>query len=224
VPSVSITELVRIKGDQFPKWKGSLVATSLSGGSSGTNRGLSLFRFHYSNGSIIYVEPIVLGWRMRDIVEAPDGRLVILTDDKYLLIVSNGTKPEPADAPVPAATAATPQPALTLSAATEALPGRGVFADKCSSCHGLQPGNPDAIAPALGCVVGAPIASTDSYAYSAGLKQRAGSVWDQKNLATYINNPEGFAPGAKMAAPGISGAEIGDVIAFLTAYRTEACR
>lgn len=223
VPSIGITELIRLKGDQFPRWKGDLMATSLTGGSTGTTHGLSLFRIHYSEGRVIFVEPILIGERMRDLVEADDGRLAVLADGRTLLIISDAAKGN-GEAPVPQAASAAPTPASAgavepTGTADEPTgnsdAGRQVFQDKCSSCHGLQAGNPNAIAPALGCVAGNSIASTDSFAYSAGLRAKSSELWTTGNLASYIQDPASWAPGARMAPPQVSEQGITDVVAFL---------
>lgn len=223
VPSVALTELVRIRGDAFPRWKGDFIATSLVGGSSGSPHGLSLFRLHYSGGRVLYSEPIFLDVRMRDIVETADGRLVVLTDKDRLLIISRADTQAPADgqqgaaAPAPAAE----QPAVQVASASDASSGPQIFEEKCSSCHGLKPGNPNAIAPALGCVAGRPVASTDTFSYSTALKARSGEVWSEQSLAAFLRNPAAFAPGTKMEAPKVSEGEITAVVAFLAQSQPE---
>ena len=233
VPSVGPSEIVRVHGDEFARWKGDLIMTSLTGGSSGTPQGMRLFRLHYVDRRILFSEPIYIGTRMRDIIEEPDGKLVISTDGAEIIIVSDAAKEAPSAALPDAADAqaAGQQPAPAEQPVTEqamapaAAPANdAVFAEKCNSCHGLRPGNPEAIAPALGCIFNGNVASTDSFAYSDGLKKKSSVVWDAKNLADFLKNPKSWAPGTRMEAPPLSDGQAASVIAFLSRKPAMKCR
>lgn len=228
VPSVGPSEILRYGGDEFPRWKGDLLMTSLSGGSSGTPQGLRLFRLHDVDGRILFSEPIYIGKRMRDIIEAPDGRLIISTDGAELFILSDASKVPASQAPTDAAAAspATAQEATAAApAAAPAAPGgEAVFNEKCSSCHRLQPGSRNATAPGLGCIFDRKVASTDIFAYSAGLKARSSVTWDADSLDAFLRHPKVWAPGTRMEAPVLSDKEVEAVIAFLSGRPGKNCK
>ena len=84
-PSIGISQIIKVVADrQFPIWQGDLLVASLAT--------QSLYRLHLHEQRVIVVEPIALGPRLRDMIELDDGRIVILTDERALLIVSNGDK------------------------------------------------------------------------------------------------------------------------------------
>lgn len=52
-------------------------------------RAMTLHRVHLVDDRVVVVEAIDLGSRLRDMIELDGGRIVILTDERELLIVSN---------------------------------------------------------------------------------------------------------------------------------------
>ena len=82
-------------------------------------------------------------------------------------------------------------------AAASAADGSHIFQLQCKGCHA---GKPDDPAPPLRGVFGARIASRPGFAYSAGLKARAG-VWDPVSLDAFLTSPSKFAPGTAMPKP-----------------------
>jgi aldose sugar dehydrogenase len=61
-------------GNKYPNWKGSLFVGSL--------RGLHLARLTFANGKLASEEKLFNGFsRFRDVVQGPDGRLYLLTDE-----------------------------------------------------------------------------------------------------------------------------------------------
>jgi aldose sugar dehydrogenase len=77
VPSIGVSNLVRIEQDRFPVWKGDLMVGSL--------HGHALFRIRLLDQRVVYSEPIEIGERIRDIVEGRDGRLVLWTDTSSII-------------------------------------------------------------------------------------------------------------------------------------------
>jgi cytochrome c len=77
VPSIGVSNLVRIEQDRFPVWKGDLMVSSL--------HGHALFRIRLLDQRVVYSEPIEIGERIRDIVEGRDGRLVLWTDTSSII-------------------------------------------------------------------------------------------------------------------------------------------
>ncbi len=84
---------------------------------------------------------------------------------------------------------------VTLSATPVlAADGAKTFLLQCKSCHAAKS---SLMGPALTGVAGAKIAGRADFAYSAGLKAKAGT-WSDANLEAYLAAPTKFAPGSRM--------------------------
>ena len=83
---------------------------------------------------------------------------------------------------------------LILAAAQD---GQAMFNAQCKSCHTVT--GATGSGPTLKGVAGRKIASAPGFAYSAGLKGKAGT-WTDANLDAFLTNPSGFAPGTRMFA------------------------
>ena len=77
VPSIAISNLLAVEGELFPQWRGDLLIASL--------KAQTLFRARVREGHIAYLEPIVIGSRIRDLIEGHDGRIILWTDDDACL-------------------------------------------------------------------------------------------------------------------------------------------
>lgn len=77
VPSIGVSGLTGVEGNLFSKWKGDLLIASLKKN--------TLYRTRIHEGRVLYIEPIELGHRLRDIVEMDDGTIAIKTDDGGVL-------------------------------------------------------------------------------------------------------------------------------------------
>ena len=86
VPSIGVSDLIRLQGDRFPLWKGDIVVASLNG--------RSLFRIHAREGRAIVVEPIRMDKRIRDIAEGPAGEIVLWSDNHRLIFIEPVLDPE----------------------------------------------------------------------------------------------------------------------------------
>jgi len=73
VPSVAVSNLIEVGPDQFPRWHGDLLISSL--------RGQSLFRVRMRENRIVYVEPIPIDREIRDLTESSSGRIALWTDE-----------------------------------------------------------------------------------------------------------------------------------------------
>jgi cytochrome c2 len=73
VPSVGISNLVRVEGDSFERWKGDLLVGSLAGA--------TLFRVALEANRPVYVEPLWIGREVRDVIEGADGRIWLWNND-----------------------------------------------------------------------------------------------------------------------------------------------
>jgi cytochrome c2 len=77
IPSIGVSNLIRIEQDRFPVWKGDLMVGSL--------HGHSLFRLRLLDQHVVFSEPIEIGERVRDILEGHDGRLILWTDTSSIV-------------------------------------------------------------------------------------------------------------------------------------------
>ena len=72
VPAIAPSNLIISDSQLFPLWKNDLLIASLRTG--------SLFRVRLHEKHVMYVEPIHIGTRIRDITQMPDGRIALLSD------------------------------------------------------------------------------------------------------------------------------------------------
>ena len=171
VPSPGISSLIRLKGTGFPVWKDDLLIASLNGG--------KLFRVALDNNRAVVVEPIEIGSRLRDLVEGPDGRLLLWADGGTIIML------EPANE--------SDDPAAQFSA-------------MCSGCHGVD-GAGDKLGPDLKRVVDREIGTLSGYEYSAALSDQD-DRWTAENLDAFLADPQVFAPGNKMELGSIENPEV----------------
>jgi cytochrome c2 len=162
VPGVAISNLVQLSDQQFPRWDGDFLIGSL--------RMETLYRVRLRDNRVIYVEPIFLGKRVRDMVEGADGKIFVWSDDETITVLSRRVDPNS---------------------------GEDIFT-QCRRCH-ESVGKAKAIAPNLKGIVGRNIASRNKYPYSESLKAVEG-VWTEENLMEFLQNPQQFAPGNAMGS------------------------
>jgi cytochrome c2 len=167
VPSVGISNLVRVEQNAFPFWKDDLLVASL--------RARSVFRVHLEGERPVFVEPIEIGDRVRDLVEGPDGQILMWTDTYNLVSL---------------------HPANGAS-------GSVLFGTRCGTCHKIYNGVTNAYGPDLYGIVGRLAGSNGSFdGYSPAMKAY-GKRWTKEELARFIENPQAAVPGTLMNAPGV---------------------
>ncbi|MBL8547929.1 MAG: cytochrome c family protein [Hyphomonadaceae bacterium] len=92
--------------------------------------------------------------------------------------------------------------------------GRRAFA-QCRSCHVIQAGAPHRVGPNLHGIFGRAIGTADGFAYSQAV-QDADFVWDADHLDHWLQNPQTFLPGNRMAFAGVRDeTQRRDLIAYL---------
>lgn len=98
--------------------------------------------------------------------------------------------------------ASTLAPAIVSASSSGAAadPGKAAFAG-CAACHATTP-NTNRLGPTLHKIADRPIAGAANFKYSPALKGRSGS-WNAKTLDAFLADPKGFAPGNRMAYPGV---------------------
>lgn len=177
VPSIGVSNLVTVEKDLFPVWKGDLLVASM--------RAQTIFRIRVSNGGVQFAEPIAIQTPIRDIKEAPDGRLALLFSNGFGL-VEPVISPDADDPP--------------------ARPERGqILFSACATCHPLS-GTEHGVGPNLTGVVGRDVASAPGFAYSEALKKLTGP-WTKERLDAFLADPEGYAPGNAMESGGFNDVE-----------------
>jgi cytochrome c len=119
--------------------------------------------------------------------------------------VEQGAAPaQPEGAGAPAAAPAG-EDAVKLIAAADPKAGEKVAA-KCKACHDFTKGGPNKVGPNLWGVVGGPSAHKEDFNYDDAIKNLK-ITWDFAHLDQFLTNPKKFAPGTKMAFPGLPKAQ-----------------
>ena len=184
VPSIGTSNLLVVGSTLFPQWRGDLLIASL--------RARTLFRARVRDGHVAYLESIVIGSGIRDLIEGHDGRVVLWTDDDTLVLL----RPK------------------------EASTGETLFAERCSGCHQSAPISGNRIGPNLFGVVGRRVASLGGYPdYSPALRKHGG-VWTEERLDVFLNAPRKACPGTAMDYAGTANAtERAAIIRYLATLR-----
>ena len=108
----------------------------------------------------------------------------------------------------------TPPVAALLTIANPAA-GEAYVKKVCAACHSLDEGGKALIGPNLYGVVGGPYAHMEGFNYSDALKSKHGR-WTYDELFAWLTKPSNYAPGTRMAFPGIKNDKLRiDVIAYL---------
>lgn len=168
VPSIGVSNLIGIEKQRFAPWQGDLLVASLAG--------QSLYRLRVREDRVAYSEPLLIGRRIRDVVEAADGRVLLWADDDNAIVSL--------------------QPAVGNS-------GEVAFATYCSGCHKLGDGTSHRIGPDLWGVVGRKVASAEGYADYSGALHAFGGVWTRDRVDTFVKNPQAAVPGTGMQFQGV---------------------
>ena len=184
-PSIGISSLLVVEGNEFPTWKGDLLVASL--------RANSLYRIRHREGRVTLVEKIVLERNLRDIVEMDDGTIVLLADsesdgwDGDLLILENASGTE---------TLVSGGPSAAIES-QEQLLVRYPSLNECATCHSLGEGMAHGIGPNLWGIIGQEIGSAPGYEYSSALSTLT-RTWTARRVRDFLTDPGAFAPGSLM--------------------------
>lgn len=97
--------------------------------------------------------------------------------------------------------------------------GIKVAARTCTVCHSFEKGGKVVYGPNLFDIYGKPAAAIEGYNYSQALKD-SGLIWDDKNLAEFVSNPEQFVKGTKARFPGLKTAkDKADILAYIKSLK-----
>ena len=192
VPSIAPSSVLVVR-DFHPVWDGDVLI-------GGLNR--KLYRVHMEDGRVLFVEPIELGLRIRDLAWIGDGRLALFTDDRKLAL---------------AAPDATPSAYDELRILIDEDPDADLRADvhqalaSCLTCHSLDDGE-HGTGPSLHRVCRRTPGSAGFAGYSGALDRVAG-VWNEERLARFIADPEAAAPGTTMATGSLTTVRVAERLA-----------
>lgn len=121
-------------------------------------------------------------------------------------------------APAANETAAAEPAATATTVAYSTLTGDPVKGEKvfvqCKTCHVVDPGQ-NRVGPSLAALIGRKAGTVEGFNYSPANKN-SGKTWDEETLYTYLEAPQKFIPGTKMAFAGLKNPQDrADVIAYL---------
>lgn len=188
VPSIAPTQLIEVNHFN-PRWDGDLLVGSL--------KASSLYRLRLEAGRVLYSERIWIGQRIRDVLQASDGTIVLWTDDAELLFVT------------------VDKDQLAVGRRTPDIIGNAIVDVNCLGCHHFGPTNPADFAPSLSNLLNRPIAS-DTFPYSPAVraKQKLGH-WTPALLSEFLSDPFKFASGTNMLPLKLSPDDVKDIVAIL---------
>tara|TARA_R110000851_G_scaffold302714_2_gene460043 strand:+ start:21542 stop:23362 length:1821 start_codon:yes stop_codon:yes gene_type:complete len=86
-PSIGISNAVCYQGQAFKNWEGDLLIASLNGLGSG----FSIYRTRVFEGRAVSIERIEIGYKVRDLIELEDGRVLIWDGLNTISILSPAT-------------------------------------------------------------------------------------------------------------------------------------
>jgi cytochrome c len=102
-----------------------------------------------------------------------------------------------------------------LLATADPATGEAYAKKVCVVCHSLNEGGKPIVGPNLYGVVGGPHAHMEGFNYSDALRAKQGP-WTYDELFAWLTKPDAYAPGTRMAFPGIKNEKLRlDVIAYL---------
>lgn len=87
VPSIGVSNLIRVEATLFSGWQGDLLVSSLRGSNKS---GYSLFRLRIREDRVIFAERIRTGQPVRDLLEMADGKIVLWNGKDMIQIVEPG--------------------------------------------------------------------------------------------------------------------------------------
>ena len=88
-----------------------------------------------------------------------------------------------------------------VHAADVADAGKAAF-EQCIACHSLKAGE-NGVGPTLHGLLGSTAGTVEGFRFSGPMK-RSGLVWDEKNLAEFLRNPQTVVPNTRMPFSGMT--------------------
>ncbi len=202
LPSIATSSLAVSKGF-FDPWEGDLLI--------GTLAAQSLVRVRYVEDRVLFTEFIDVKRRIRDVLNTPQGELVLWADTREVLFLTPAAGGPGRD---------------FINRQIDELPQTNglqsevrLQAEVCSECHSYNRGASEH-APSLADVFERQIGKSDFQGYTEALRTD-GRRWTRKNLRAYLHDPEGFIHGTSMPRPEMSDAALDAFVDVLIAMSTE---
>jgi len=171
VPSIGVSAVATIDSELFPNWAGNFLVGSLAS--------RSLYRLVVLDDRVVVQEPIAFNKRVRDMLQMPDGRIMVWSDDWTLAVLEPATQQN----------------------------GASLYATQCLGCHNIADGITHRIGPDLFGIVGRGVAGAKGFdEYSEAMRAQQGE-WDAAKLDKFLEQPAAAIPGTTMAFPGVPNAE-----------------
>ncbi len=219
VPSVAPSSLIKIEGQKFKQWQGDLIMATM--------RDQSLHRLRLDEDNrVIYNERIPLEHRIRDLTTLPDGRIALITDDAYLIMIEDGGpvfQEIDTDARKRIAVLDNFDKFNTENGIVSKVTDRSsmvIYDQHCASCHNLNPTNQ--IGPHLHELFNRQVGDVANFNYSQTLKSDKRN-WNAQLLKSFLLNPEEEFHGTRMQKINMSSSELESLIQFFQVrnYQTD---
>lgn len=211
VPSVAPRGLVKINSGKFDYWEDDFVMGTM------TDNSLHRLRLDEDN-RVMFDERIEIGHRIRDVQTLPDGKLVLITDDDFLIIIDDGGAVyEEINSEVKTRLNDLEKFEIfsaekdSSSSSEFRMTSQQIFQNKCSSCHNLNPVN--GIGPHLSNLFNRTIGEVEGYNSSQTLNSDT-RTWNAKLLRSYLENPGKEFQGTRMQEVNLTSAQIDSLVNY----------
>ncbi|NVK46735.1 MAG: PQQ-dependent sugar dehydrogenase [Rhodobacteraceae bacterium] len=185
VPSIAPSSALAVENFHYA-WDGDVLIGALSG---------AVHRVHVEDGRGIYVEPIDVEMRIRDMDAIHGGKTIVLyTDDRRLSFLTADTGPDPM--------ARFDELLTTYAADADVLAAADGTMAACLQCHSLLDGVDNGAGPSLHNICSREPGNSPFEGYSGAL-DKLGGVWTEQTLQAYISDPYGMLPDTNMGWEGI---------------------
>ncbi|MFC5462729.1 c-type cytochrome [Massilia niabensis] len=108
--------------------------------------------------------------------------------------------------------------------AADLVRGARLFGSRCASCHSIGPSAHAGFGPHLNGVFGRRAGSAPDFRYSPAMA-KSNIVWNDKNLAAFLDEPDEVVPGTRMRFWGMGNAnQVADLLAYLRSHQGTKAR
>lgn len=170
------------------EWKNNFLLGSL--------KAMSLYRMVMQKSQVLYIEPIYIGKRVRDLKEIGNN-LILLTDDKSFIKLSK-TKID-----------------------FQKVTGQISAINRCAGCHNFGSSkNTGFIAPSLSNIIGKKVGGSNFFGYSKALitESKKNTLWTDAKLIEYLKDPQKLYPGTSMPNLNLNNDQIQEIVKALKLY------
>ena len=188
LPSVGLSSIAFLDGFE-ERWNGDMLLGSLVG--------QTLYHARVEEGRLVFLEPIPIGARIRDLRQFGRNRIALWLNTHQLVVLTAQPPPDPL-AGLEGRLIARGQSAEVARAVNLQLP-------RCMECHAFREGE-EKIGPSLIGILGRPVAGTSFEGYSDALRNKGGT-WSEESLAAFLVAPDRYAPGTAMGPFGVESEE-----------------